>query len=108
MSGEVSSPLPVSRGATGDILSPQSSDLSLGASPLSQTIVLESSSSGAPLLGFSRSEIEPAAEPPGSIPPHRSTRLQTLTERVSMLEKELVESEQTHKLRCRNAMHMRI
>ena len=45
------------------------------------------------------SEIEPAAEVPGSKTPPRRTRLQAMQERIDLLEKELSESEHTHKLR---------
>ena len=45
------------------------------------------------------SEIEPAAEVPGAKTPPRRTRLQAMQERIDLLEKELSESEHTHKLR---------
>lgn len=45
------------------------------------------------------SEIEPAAEVPGAKTPPRRNRLQAMQDRIDLLEKELRESEHTHKLR---------
>ena len=45
------------------------------------------------------SEIEPALEAPGVKPLPRSNRIQALQERIALLERELQDSESTHKLR---------
>ena len=46
------------------------------------------------------SEIMPAAAGPGAKPLPRNGRVEALLERVAMLEKEVQDSENTHKLRC--------
>lgn len=86
LSGEMIYSVPSSRSMAGDNQSPltdQQSDLLPPITPVSPTA----------------SEIEPAAEVPGAKTPPRRTRLQAMQERIDLLERELRESEQTHKLR---------
>lgn len=89
LSGEMLYPLPSNRSMT--------SDSHGGDQPLSRA----ASGQLPPTTPVSptASEIEPAAEVPGSKTPPRRTRLQAMQERIDLLEKELSESEHTHKLR---------
>lgn len=104
MSADSTAVLPISRSATGDALSPHAEDAGRLSSPVSQTLVHDSAgTSSAPVspnsLESRASEIEPAAQPPDARSPPRNTKLQALSERVALLEKELIDSEQTHRLR---------
>lgn len=92
-----SSPLPVSQLRTISSFAPSSSGLSPKSIDSAQ---LDRSDSALPQGLESRpSEIEPVRETPGDKPlPHRN-RVQALQDRVKLLERELIDIENTNKLR---------
>ena len=94
LSGDMLVSLPSNRSVASDLQPGQSGE---------QATELQTALSGPlpPLSSVSSAapEIEPMAEAPGAKVPPRRTRLQAMQERIDLLEKELLESEHTHKLR---------
>ena len=94
LSGDILSTLPSSRSVTSENQASQVGE---------QLPELYSAASGQLLpmspVSPTASEIEPAADGSGAKTPPRRTRMQAMQERIDLLEKELKESDHTHKLR---------